>query len=701
LNTRSSLLIRGLIPVAVAILLLAAGAGSAFAEVTGAADNLRTGWYPHEPSLTPSFVTSPSFKLAFEDHLQGQIYAQPLTADGTLVVATEDNWVYGLDPNSGAIRWAKQFGTPVNSVDPRINCEDLSPHIGITGTPVIDTEHGIVYFVSNQYVSGNIVWYMHAVSLGNGQEVPNFPVEIKGEAQNIPGLEFRPEKELQRPGLLMMNGVVYAGFGSHCDNPSYQGWIAGVSTSGVLTTMWASSPKGGSIWQSGGGLISDGPGQILFSTGNASGAHGEGDPSPGPGNAPPSALGQSVVRVAVQSNQQLKATDFFSPFNNAILDETDFDLGSATPIALPYPYFGTAGIHDLLVQPSKRGDLYILNRDNLGGMGSTKDEVLQKLGPYGGVWDGSAVWPGDGGYVYIPGVSPAESGGTGGGAVDKLRFFKYGVDGKGVPTLSVAAESKDGYWFGSGSPIVTSNGTEHGSSILWTTQCPVQGCGGAKLRAYTAVPSEKLAQPLWEAPIGLATKFSRPDACNGHIYVGNREGVVFGYGVPAPSAPGPSTATTDCPTAEGGAVPGSGEGSPSSSAQLATPVTIGVAAKLSHLRVRLTTTKGRHPRREAVVTYTLSAAGTVQIAIDRRVTVHRCRRGVHTCFKYVATKIKLKTAGHAGNNTVHLSVAALSVGGYRLLATPLAPSGTRGVTREVDFNLPKAAASGARAPRKG
>ena len=198
-----------------------------------------------------------SFQRVFTSSLQGQIYAQPLTANGTLLVATEDNWVYGLDPNSGAVRWGKQFGTPVESSEKPIECGDLAPHIGVTGTPVIDTDHNVAYFVSNQYVSGNgpgpIAWYMHAVELGSGNEVAGFPVKIEGEAQNLPGVTFKATQELQRPALLMMNGVVYAGFGSHCDRAPYEGWVAGVSTSGQLTTMWGTSGKGGAIWQAGGG----------------------------------------------------------------------------------------------------------------------------------------------------------------------------------------------------------------------------------------------------------------------------------------------------------------------------------------------------------------------------------------------------------------------------------------------------------------
>ncbi len=370
------------------------------------------------------------------------------------------------------------------------------------------------------------------------------PYPSKAKRRTFPACNSKQLRQLQRPALLMMNGVVYAAFGSHCDKFPYAGWIMGVSTSGVLTTRWASSrSNGGSIWQSGGGLISDAPGQILFTTGNG------GDPAQGPGKTPQSEFGESVVRVAVQPGGGLAATDFFSPYNSAALDKEDLDLGSAAPIALPSQYFGTPSVPNLLVQSSKKGDLYVLNRDELGGMGQGpegKDKVVQKLGPYGGEWDGSAVWPGDGGYVYIPGVAPTGSGSTEGGS-DNLRFFKYGVE-NGAPRLSLAATSAEteSFSFGSGSPIVTSNGTASGSAVLWTTQCSpaaTKPCEGATLRAYNAVPAGELPQLLWSAPIGVANKFSRPDASNGHIYVGNREGRIFGYAGPGTLTPSPTSLT--------------------------------------------------------------------------------------------------------------------------------------------------------------
>ncbi|MCW3068993.1 MAG: Pyrrolo-quinoline quinone [Solirubrobacterales bacterium] len=547
-TTRNRLKVRWALGIIAVAVFSCTTAGSAPAEVTGAADNLRTAWYSGEPYLTPSFVTKPRFGKVFEDSLQGQIYAQPLMANGTLLVVTEENWAYGIDPVTGARRWEDHLGTAVEAgLGKTINCADLEPRVGVTGTPVIDTERNVAYFVAHRYVSGGsgeIAWYMHGIKLDNGEEAPNFPVRIQGQAQNLAGVNFEAGQELQRPALLMMNGVVYAGFGSHCDNFPYEGWIAGVSSAGALTTMWAVSAKGASIWQSGGGLISDRPGQILFTSGNGNSTPGSGDPLPGPGSLPPEGrLGESVVRVAAQPGGGLRALDFFSPFNNKSLDESDIDLGASAPVALPSQYFATPGVANALIQDGKYGTVYLLNRDNLGGMaqgpGGT-DGVVQELGPYGGVWGAAAVWPGDGRYVYVPTVSePASSNET----KNSLRFFRYEQDAAGNPRLAPAAATPEEFWFGSGSPVVTSNGIAGGSAVVWITDCLAKACAGeqAELRAYSGVPSSAKPEPFWSEKVGLATKFSRPLASAGHVYVGNHEGRLMAFSGPFT----PSTALLD------------------------------------------------------------------------------------------------------------------------------------------------------------
>src|SRR5262249_41746007 len=194
---------------------------------------------------------------------------------------------------------------------------DLTPFIGITGTPAIDEATGTAYLLSKTYADGVIgaaKWWAHALDLATGDERAGFPVAITGAASNQPDLTFNPTRQMQRAGLLLMDGVVYAAFAAHCDQRPYAGWVVGISAEGDIKTMWAaeSGPNrtdGAGIWQAGGGLVSDGKGQILFATGN----DWSSTTTPVPGHSPPGALGEAIVRLSVRDNGSLAATDFFQP----------------------------------------------------------------------------------------------------------------------------------------------------------------------------------------------------------------------------------------------------------------------------------------------------------------------------------------------------------------------------------------------------
>ncbi len=240
--------------------------------VTNASDNGRTGWYPDQPGLTPSEINGNNFGQLFSATLNGGIGSQPLLADGTLLVTTQANWAYGLDPQSGVIKWSRQVGVPWQPAD--IGCTDVTS--GVRSTPVIDASAGIAYFTSKTYVSGTTgpaTWRLFAISLATGADQPGFPVTLQGTAQNNSAMTFNATDQLQRPGLLLLNGVVYMGFGSNCDRGTYQGWIFGVSTSGATKARWVDCGLGAGglcagIWQSGGGLASDKDGNIVIVTGN-------------------------------------------------------------------------------------------------------------------------------------------------------------------------------------------------------------------------------------------------------------------------------------------------------------------------------------------------------------------------------------------------------------------------------------------------
>jgi len=498
--------------------------------ITNSSDDLRTGWYPNNSTLTPQLVSGGTFGQLWSSSLEGQITAQPLLANGTLLIETEKDKAYGLDPASGAVKWTKSLGTPWNPVD--IGCGDITPSIGTVATPVVDPATNIAYMTHKTYASGTTGparWYMDAINVSTGAEQPGFPVEIAGSAQNASSQTFNPTIEMNRPGLLLMEGVVYAAFGSHCDYSNWKGWIFGVSTAGKITARYTddATETGAGIWQSGAGLTSDGPGTILFSTGNG------GAPStPAAGTSPPANLGESVVRVRVQPDGSLKAVDFFAPFDAKNLDENDADFASGGVTGLPNEYFGTASLPHLAVADGKSGYVYLLNRDSLGGIAqgpSGSDNVIQRLGPRGGVWSRPGVWPGEGGYVYIP----TSSGSTGGGHLD---VYKYGLSGTGQPSLALAASSEDVFGWGSGAPIITSEGTTAGSALVWIVWSTNRTGAGGELRAYNSAPVNGKPVLRFKASIGTATNYSMPGVGAGRIYVGNREGKVFGFGSPVTPA---------------------------------------------------------------------------------------------------------------------------------------------------------------------
>jgi hypothetical protein len=507
-------------------------AGAALADVVGNSGNdLRNGWYPDQASITPQLVSGGTFGQLWSADVDGQVYAQPLLSNGTLVVATETDHVYGLDPTDGHQLWTKNLAPngPWNPAD--VGCSDLQPWIGTTATPVIDSSTNTVYLTHKTYDdSGHAEWFMDALDVTSGQERTGFPVPLNGTADNDPFVVFHPQTQQQRTGLLLMNGVVYAGFGSHCDADPFNGWVFGVSTTQAkVTARWSSviHGDGGGVWQAGVGLTSDRPGSILLATGN-----GGAPTTPAPGSSPPESCGECVMRLNVQSDGTLKPVDFFAPFDAAALDDFDADFASGGVVGLPDQYFGTTAVPHLAVAIGKEGYVYLLDRDNLGGyeQGSGGgDGVVQRLGPFGGVWGRAGVWPGDGGYVYIP----TSSGRAGGGELD---VYKYGLDGSGNPSLGQVAHSSDVFGFGSGSPVITSDGTTSGTALVWIIWSADRQGDGGQLRVYDPLPVNGQPHLRNSWPIGTATNYSLPGVGAGRLYVGTRDGHVLGFGSPVTQA---------------------------------------------------------------------------------------------------------------------------------------------------------------------
>ena len=306
---------------------------------------------------------------------------------------------------------------------------------------------------------------------------------------------------MQRPGLLLLDGVVYAGFASHCDYGPYVGYVAGCQddhardVDAVVDRGRHSNGEAG-IWQSGGGLVSDGSGRIILATGNGV------SPAPGPGTCPPGNLAESVVRLQVNADGSLTAKDFFSPANNSKLDQNDIDFGSGGPLALP-DGFGTTAHPHLLVQDGKDGRVFLLDRDNLGGTRAGRRRY-GRLGRSAGRPVQRHVGP--------PGV-------LGRRRRLRLRRREPGLPARASSSASTAAAcpcsrpprpAPSTFGYTSGSPVVTSTGTTSGSAIVWVVYSDGATGANGQLRAYDAVPAERSAAPALLAPIGTARKFAVP-----------------------------------------------------------------------------------------------------------------------------------------------------------------------------------------------
>jgi hypothetical protein len=493
-------------------------------DPTASFDNLRSGWDPNEPNLGPSVVHSSTFGQVFKTSVNGQIYAQPLVVGSQVIVATENDEVYGLNASTGQVNWSTSLGKPYNIK----TCNNIAPNIGVTSTPVYDPSSGTVYVLGQVNTGGSVATRLFGINVSNGNIT--FTKGIYGSPSNDSHITFNGTQELQRPGLLLLNGTVYAAFSSHCDHKPYDGYVSAVNVSTGNASLWSdeagATDDSAGIWQSGGGIVSDGPNRIILTSGNGI------SPPKGPGSKPPGQLAESVIRLQPQSDGTLKAQDFFSPADAPTLDNQDMDYGASGPAELPV---GTTAYPNVIVQDGKIGHLFLLNANNLGGreQGSgNSDNNLYQSGAYGGLWGHPAI------FEQSTSAIPASSSGNGdyvliAGKNDPLREFEVDTNSSGVPRLNDIANSTFLFPYGSGSPVVTSNGTDPSSAVVWVVQN--NGGSASTLVAFPVVPQPAKGggQKLTEIngqPIGTADNFTIPATGNGMVYVGTGDGHVLGFG---------------------------------------------------------------------------------------------------------------------------------------------------------------------------
>jgi len=488
-------------------------------------DNARTGANVTESWLTPSNVHVVTFGKRAAITVAGDVFAQPLYIPGVttdqgshnlIIVATEHDQAYAIDADTRQIVWHKDFldsaGTVTTVLPSDVNCTAISPEIGITGTPVIDTSNSTIYLVvrTRETQSGQAMFYqrLHALDLATGQDkvtptTITSPSDPNGE---FGAATFDPLLNNQRSALLLANGQVYVAWASHCDLGNYQGWVMSFDANTLQPTgAWTPAPSGtfGGIWMGGAGPSTDASGDVYLAVGN-----GWSDAMSGGSN-----YGDSVVRLRGSTNQ-ISTVDYFMPFDWQTLFDDDLDLGSGAPVLLP-DQTGKAHPH-LLILAGKDGTVYLLDRDNLGHWQPGNDgQVLQSFkSDASGSMCTPAFWNNN---LYF---------GWEFGAVEAFRYDPASQQLGATPT-STTGSFDVGY--PGASPSVSANGNSNG--VVWVLR---NSGTHAELRAYDAT---NLANELYSSEMspdrdaaGPSVTFGVPTIADGWVFVGAR-GEVDIYGL--------------------------------------------------------------------------------------------------------------------------------------------------------------------------
>src|ERR1700677_5029977 len=395
--------IRGLVGIASlsSVLLFSFVSAAQTAITTYHYDNYRTGWNSTETALTPATVASSSFAVLAKVALDDQVDGQPLVVPGVTITAgnnqgvhdvvyvvTGNDTVYAIDATAGTVLLSQSLGKPVRWP---LGCNNNGPNVGIDSTPVFDASVNTLYVMAYTQDSTGPAYRIHALDLGSlTDKITPTVVSASHTLTNGTTFNFNATYQRQRPGLLLANGNVYAGFGSFCDFSANlsRGWLLGWNASTLaplsanrVNDIQATSPNSfflSSIWMSGYGPAADDSGNVLFATGNSDYS---GNTYDGVTN-----IQESVVQI---SSDLTTVLSLFTPSNQASLDGGDVDFGSGGVMVLPDQ---PGSIPHLAVAAGKAGSMFLMNKDSLGGYSTTKNNVL-------GTYSVGACWCGESYFV--------------------------------------------------------------------------------------------------------------------------------------------------------------------------------------------------------------------------------------------------------------------------------------------------------------
>ena len=440
-----------------------------------------------EPALTRAAAAKVHRVAGFNATLQGPVYAQPLYIEGAnggadqVIVATEQDAVISFDPQTGAQNWMKVLGQPVpHSALPCGNI-DL---VGITGTPVFDPATRVLYVGAMVTPDGSTVHHqVWALDVDSGQAKSGWPITVDSAISS-----FDATVENQRGALLLVGGRIYVPYGGHFgDCGDYHGWVVGISTTNPADVKgWETPAQGGGIWAPG-GLSSDGT-SVFAATGNTFGATTWGG-------------GEAIVKLGSGPSFSGKTTDYFAPTDWQALDSGDVDIGGSGPVLLDLAASTPA---HLAIALGKNGMIYVLDRDNLGGVSNapasakvSDDEIINAA---------TAYTTAKGTYVAFQG--------SGTGCGGDLAAVKIS-EGK-PPSLAVTWCAQQN---GGGSPIFTTTGKGN-DPLVWV----VGAEGDNRLRAFDADTGQVVFDGGGSGDqLGTVQHFQTPIVAKGRIYVAGND----------------------------------------------------------------------------------------------------------------------------------------------------------------------------------
>jgi uncharacterized protein (TIGR03437 family) len=502
-------------------------------SITTYRNNLaRSGENLNEIVLTPANVNAAQFGKIFSHSVDGQIYAQPLYLPAVKIpgrgihnvvfVATEHNSVYAFDadsavgPNSDPL-WQVSLTDPKTQetvVTPAevMNCFTITPELGITGTPVIDPSTNTLYVVAMTKRDYLQFHRLHAIDVTTGAERAGSPIMIEASYPgNGDGLfssspvKFDSYFHKNRSGLLLLNGVVYAAWTSHCDSRVYHGWITAYDAKDLhQVAVFNSTPNANraSFWMGGAAPAADAEGNVYAVSGD-----GQFDP-------PGSNFGDSVIKF---SSSGLTVIDYFTPFNQLHLGQADLDLGSSGALLLP-DSVGSPEHRHLLICAGKEGRIYLLDRDRMGQFNTVSDsQIVQSVeGAISSLYGGPAYFNQT---VYFAASN------------DRLKAFR--ISGARLETAP-SSQSAQAFSYPGAVPAVSANGSANG--IIWLTDSSY----GGTLRAFDA---SNLTLELYNSRInasrdgmGPFVRFSTPVIANGKVYAGTGNSLAV-YGLLTQASP--------------------------------------------------------------------------------------------------------------------------------------------------------------------